>query len=210
MSVVSTNPNTLLGYGTWAAIGAGRVLIGQNVADTDFDVLEETGGAKTVAAADHAALAHSAHAGGAVDAHGVTQPTAHGAVSAHAGTAVGTSGAGSSHLHVANPAVKTSGLPSGTNTVASGAGATPAGGGHTHQTDVDAFNTDAEATHTHAAGTVTQPSDHSALTNNHAGSAVANHAFTQPSAHSDHAAQSHAAASVVQPYLVVCMWKRTA
>lgn len=48
ISVVSTNPATLLGYGTWAAIGAGRVLVGRDAGDPDFDTLEETGGAKTV------------------------------------------------------------------------------------------------------------------------------------------------------------------
>ena len=47
LAAVSTNPATLLGYGTWSAIGAGRVLIGQDTGDTDFDTLGETGGAKT-------------------------------------------------------------------------------------------------------------------------------------------------------------------
>lgn len=51
IAVVSTNPATLLGYGTWSAFGAGRVLVGLDSGDTDFDVAEETGGAKTVAAA---------------------------------------------------------------------------------------------------------------------------------------------------------------
>jgi len=50
ISAVSTNPATLLGFGTWSAIGAGKVLIGQNASDTDFDTLGETGGAKTVQA----------------------------------------------------------------------------------------------------------------------------------------------------------------
>lgn len=44
----STNPATLLGFGTWEAFGAGKVLVGLNGSDTDFDTLEETGGAKTV------------------------------------------------------------------------------------------------------------------------------------------------------------------
>ena len=48
ISVVSTNPNTLLGFGTWSAIAAGRVLVGLDSGDTDFDTAEETGGAKTV------------------------------------------------------------------------------------------------------------------------------------------------------------------
>jgi microcystin-dependent protein len=47
VSVVATNPNTLLGFGTWAAIGAGRVPVGFDSNDTDFDTLKETGGAKT-------------------------------------------------------------------------------------------------------------------------------------------------------------------
>jgi hypothetical protein len=48
ISVVSTNPATLLGFGTWSAIAAGRTLVGLDSGDTDFDVVEETGGAKTV------------------------------------------------------------------------------------------------------------------------------------------------------------------
>jgi hypothetical protein len=48
LSVVATNPSTLLGYGTWAAFAAGRMLVGFNAADADFDTDEKTGGAKTV------------------------------------------------------------------------------------------------------------------------------------------------------------------
>ena len=43
----STNPSTLLGFGTWVAFGAGRVPVGIDSGDTDFDTAEETGGAKT-------------------------------------------------------------------------------------------------------------------------------------------------------------------
>jgi microcystin-dependent protein len=48
LSVVSTNPATLLGYGTWSAFGAGRMLVGLDSGQTEFDTVEETGGAKTV------------------------------------------------------------------------------------------------------------------------------------------------------------------
>ena len=47
IAVVSTNPNTLLGFGTWSAIGAGKTLVGLDSGDTDFDTVEETSGAKT-------------------------------------------------------------------------------------------------------------------------------------------------------------------
>lgn len=47
LSVVSTNPSTLLGYGTWSSFGAGRVLVGLDAGQTEFDTVEETGGAKT-------------------------------------------------------------------------------------------------------------------------------------------------------------------
>jgi hypothetical protein len=44
---VSTNPGTLFGVGTWTAI-AGRVIVGIDSTQTEFDTLNETGGAKTV------------------------------------------------------------------------------------------------------------------------------------------------------------------
>ena len=44
---VATNPGTLLGFGTWSAFGTGRVIVGVDSTDTDFDAVRETGGAKT-------------------------------------------------------------------------------------------------------------------------------------------------------------------
>ena len=46
LSVVSTNPSTLLGLGTWAAFGTGRTLVSLDAAQAEFDVIEETGGIK--------------------------------------------------------------------------------------------------------------------------------------------------------------------
>jgi len=43
----SANPSTLLGFGTWVAWGAGRVPVGFDSTQTEFDAAEETGGAKT-------------------------------------------------------------------------------------------------------------------------------------------------------------------
>lgn len=47
ISVVPTSPSTLLGGGTWAAFGTGRMLVGVNPADSDWNTVEETGGSKT-------------------------------------------------------------------------------------------------------------------------------------------------------------------
>lgn len=44
ISVVSTNPNTLLGYGTWEAFAPGRMLVGFDNTNPNFDAAEETGG----------------------------------------------------------------------------------------------------------------------------------------------------------------------
>ena len=41
----STNPGTLLGFGTWSAFGAGRVPVGFDSSNALFDTAEETGGA---------------------------------------------------------------------------------------------------------------------------------------------------------------------
>jgi hypothetical protein len=51
---VSTNPATLLGFGTWTAFGAGRVMVGLNASDALFDTLEETGGSKDAIVVTHA------------------------------------------------------------------------------------------------------------------------------------------------------------
>lgn len=135
LAVVATDPATLLGYGTWARIAEGQFLVGLKATDTDFDVAEETGGAKTAtpsahsgaAVGDHAALVHS---GGAVNAHTTTSKT--------------TTGSGTTLL--TGP----------------------------------------------ASHTVTQPANHAAQV----------HTVTQPAA--------HAALSIVPPYFVVYLWKRTA
>lgn len=50
---VTTNPGTLLGFGTWTAFGAGRVMVGLNGSDALFDALEETGGSKDAVVVSH-------------------------------------------------------------------------------------------------------------------------------------------------------------
>jgi len=69
LAVVSTNPATLLGYGTWTQIAAGKMLVGQDTDDAAFDVAEETGGAKT-----HTHAGHSDHTSVINHTHAVTDP----------------------------------------------------------------------------------------------------------------------------------------
>ena len=48
MNVNPGNPNTLLGVGTWVRHGQGKVLVGVNEGETEFNTVNKTGGAKTV------------------------------------------------------------------------------------------------------------------------------------------------------------------
>lgn len=47
ITVNPANPGTYWPGTTWVAFGAGRVLVGIDAGDPDFDTVEETGGAKT-------------------------------------------------------------------------------------------------------------------------------------------------------------------
>jgi hypothetical protein len=56
---VTTNPSVLLGFGTWEAFGAGRVLVGQDAGNSLFDTLEETGGSADAIVVSHTHTATS-------------------------------------------------------------------------------------------------------------------------------------------------------
>jgi hypothetical protein len=49
----ASNPNTLFGFGTWTAFGAGRVMVGLDGSDALFDTAEETGGSKDAVVVSH-------------------------------------------------------------------------------------------------------------------------------------------------------------
>lgn len=49
----NTNPGTLLGFGTWAAFGAGRVPVGFDAGNALFDTAEETGGSANAIVVSH-------------------------------------------------------------------------------------------------------------------------------------------------------------
>ena len=58
-ATVSTNPGTLLGFGTWIAFGAGRVMVGFDSGNALFDTAEETGGAADATLPSHTHTATS-------------------------------------------------------------------------------------------------------------------------------------------------------
>lgn len=59
LSTVETNPAELLGFGTWEAFGAGRVLVGLDTGQTEFDAMDKTGGAKTHTLTEQEMPAHT-------------------------------------------------------------------------------------------------------------------------------------------------------
>ena len=64
MSVSSTNPSTYFG-GTWVAWGSGRVPVGINTSDSNFNTVEKTGGASAVTLTTSQMPSHS-HAKGSL------------------------------------------------------------------------------------------------------------------------------------------------
>ena len=63
LSIKNTNPGTLFG-GTWAAWGRGRVPVGVNTSDTNYNSVEKTGGAATHTHTQGATGASSGSTGG--------------------------------------------------------------------------------------------------------------------------------------------------
>ena len=140
-AVVATSPATLLGFGTWSQIAGGKVLIGQTDGDADFNVAEETGGAKTATLTTTELPAH-AHTGsslgseaahvhaGPSHSHGVTDPThTHGIPNGSDITSAGYAANTSQHDTGDITSVAAS---TGISIQAGGTGNTGAGSSHTH------------------------------------------------------------------------------
>lgn len=120
MSVVATSPQTLFG-GTWVRIAQGRVLVGQDGTQTEFDTAEETGGEKTHTLTTAELPSHT---------HSIDH-----------NHAAFTSDSDGNHTHVLERK-SSSGTNTGVvrgNATAQADGTTAAGGAHTHNVDVPAY-----------------------------------------------------------------------
>ena len=98
-AAVTTNPATLLGFGTWAAFGTGRVIVGYDASDGDFDALQETGGAKTVTLTTSQIPSHTHNSNFVTGGSGVSGVSTDGNYDA-ATNATSATGGGASHTNV--------------------------------------------------------------------------------------------------------------
>ena len=200
IGVVSTNPNTLLGYGTWSAFGAGRVLVGRDSGDVDFDTAEETGGAKTVTST------------GSVAAPTISGSTAAEAAHTHSVTSNVTVADHGSHTHTYTE------VPNHVHLVERFPTATGGSTGFTVDTSMSGTPTNssqntANPTGGVATGTTAGPSatlTHSPTNNAVTSGAGASHSHAVGTLAASAPTYTGNATSVVQPYIVVYMWKRTA
>ncbi len=106
----STNPNTLLGMGTWVAYAEGEVLVGKEASGT-FDTLDESLGAETVSAGTSGSTTLSTSQMPA-HTHTIARNSNPGGTAAASGSGSGgtwttsSTGGGSGHTHT-TPAVST-------------------------------------------------------------------------------------------------------
>ena len=104
ISTVSTNPSTLLGFGTWEAFGAGRMLVGINASDTDFDTVLETGGAKTHTLTSNEMPSHTHTVSGSSPNSGGTSTLQGAPAGSDVSVTTGSTGGGAAHS-ILNPYV---------------------------------------------------------------------------------------------------------
>lgn len=92
---VATNPATLLGFGTWTSLGAGRMLVGFSSGDPLFGTVGNTGGSRDAITVSHTHTFSATTGAGSPHSHGVSDPGHYHSI---APTATGESQGGSGWL----------------------------------------------------------------------------------------------------------------
>ena len=181
MSVSSTNPGNLFG-GTWIAWGSGRVPVGVNSSDGDFNTAEKTGGAKSVNLAHEHTVDSHVHG---TNGHALTVNE----IPEHAHSFSGQTDQGGNHFHMYRDYWSCASQDGAAQCVASNSDIDANPGAHTKENGI----------HSHS---------YSGTTSNVGGSAAHSHGNTGESAPGTSSALGMQ--SVLQPYITCYMWKRTA
>ena len=218
MSINPASPSLLLG-GTWATWGTGRVPVGVDTSQADFDTVEKTGGSTTVALTSEELAAHihgftpAGTLGTQSASHTHAVSITSGNVSAgHTHTinhdhASFTSGSAGAHTHTAAEGTYKVGSGSGstyayfTNDGTTGGANTSSDGAHTHSVDVPAYSG--------SSGGISANHTHSVSGNTDTISANHTHTFTG-TAGTTGSTGSGTAHNNLQPYITCYMWVRTA
>lgn len=110
-----TNPGTLLGFGTWTALGAGRMLVGYSSGDPLFGTVGNTGGSRDAIVVSHTHTGTTNTTGAHVHTYNTkssTQPQSGSATQVWVGDTSANTGSAGDHSHTLS--VNSSGS-SGTN-----------------------------------------------------------------------------------------------
>jgi microcystin-dependent protein len=234
ISTVATDPATLLGGGTWVAFGTGRVLVGIDAGQTEFDTVLETGGAKThtLTTAEIPVHAHTmAHTHEHPHTHTLASHThdhahthslaSHTHNHAHTHTLASHTHVGAAHTHTLRNIRTTAGAGgtsgdymianvSGTQVTGEttgGASALTTGGPSTNTSGAESVTaTGAPSVNTSGAESVTATGGPSTNTSG----AASTETTGASSAANTGNAGTGGAHNNLQPYIVVHMWRRTA
>jgi microcystin-dependent protein len=215
MSVLSTSPATLFG-GTWSAFAPGRVLVGFNSGETEFNTSEKTGGGKTHTLVANEMPVHThvqdSH-NHTQNSHNHTQDSHNHTQNSHNHTQNSHNHTQDAHNHTQNQhrhlTYKAWSFKVGTGTTNSATGVVGDGFSNSlNYTDYETPTNNAATATNQAATAVNQAAtatNQAATATNQAATATNNAVVA-----TNQNAGGGAAHNNLQPYITVYMWKRTA
>lgn len=148
---IPTNPNTLLGYGTWSRYGQGRMLVSQTSSDPDFASAGLTGGTKTTQLPAHT---HTVSIASSSTAHGHSMGTS--GDHSHAASSSGMS-ANSTHSHSGTTGSMSA---NATHTHTATSGGMSGNASHSHSASSGGMSGNTTHSHTASTGGMSANEDH--------------------------------------------------